>query len=362
MTFFTRPRLNNDQFQQPVADVLTLSGETNFSGILRSKGVEIDGDDASASTGYVLTFNGTKISLQASSASLTYSGNSPTTIGVGGMAKGTTITGRTISDILEEILVPVLDPTFVAPTNTFTDDQNTPQEVGKPVNIAFTATFNRGQINLDGSLQNPRAGLPNQYNYTGSGLSTTVISTALSDNQSIIGYVLSAGTNQWGSSVTYDQGAQPLDSQGNNFGTPLAAGTTSIKNVTIEAIYPYYYGTVQVTGSTPTRPTANQALVTGGTKIVGSSTGTISTSFNSTSNEYIWFAIPSTSTSKTKWFVDALNNGSIGGAVSVGGNLFPNPDTVSITSEDGYWSSINYKVYISNYRTAVNQTMELRNS
>lgn len=101
-------------------------------------------------------------------------------------------------------------------------------------------------------------------------------------------------------------------------------------------------------------------MVTGGTKVVASSSETINITFAATSDDYLWFAIPSTSTSKTVWYVTALNNGSIGGSVSPGGNLFPAHDTVSVTTV--LWGGVNYKVYISNFQTATTGVMELRNS
>ncbi len=134
-------------------------------------------------------------------------------------------------------------------------------------------------------------------------------------------------------------------------------------NFTVTSIYPVFYGKVASGGAAPgaSRPTANQALINSGTKTLVSSTGTVTVNFNSTSDDYLWFAIPSTSTSKGTWFVNALNNGTIGGIVSPGGNLFPTFDTVSIDSPTALWTGVNYKIYISNYQTAVVVNMELRN-
>ena len=62
--FFTRPDLDDRQFKQISGSSLTLSGETNFAGILKSKGTEINGSVATASIGDVLTWDGTSIKLQ----------------------------------------------------------------------------------------------------------------------------------------------------------------------------------------------------------------------------------------------------------------------------------------------------------
>ena len=57
MAFSTRPILSNEYFQQPSGETLTMSGDTNFTGTLKSKGVEINLDTTSASTGYVMTLD-----------------------------------------------------------------------------------------------------------------------------------------------------------------------------------------------------------------------------------------------------------------------------------------------------------------
>jgi hypothetical protein len=62
------------------------------------------------------------------------------------------------------------------------------------------------------------------------------------------------------------------------------------------------------------------------------------------------------------WFVNLLNNGAIGGPVTPGGNLFPAFDTASIDSPTVLWSGVSYKIYVSNYQTAIAALMELRNS
>jgi hypothetical protein len=121
----------------------------------------------------------------------------------------------------------------------------------------------------------------------------------------------------------------------------------------LSSVYPVYSGKVNSPGATPMRPIAAQELLYDSTKAVIQSNGDVTLSFNSVSDDYIWFAIPTTSQLFTKWFITALNTGNISGAVSIGGNLFPNPDTISLTSLQGLWENIPYRVYVSNYRTSV---------
>jgi len=129
---------------------------------------------------------------------------------------------------------------------------------------------------------------------------------------------------------------------------------TFISNLfTLLSFYPVYSGVVNSPGATPTRPTAVQELLLTATKAEIQSTGDITLTFNSVSDDYLWFAVPATSLLFTKWFVTQLNTGNIGGATSPGGNLFPDPDTINLTSIETLWNDIPYRVYISNYRTSV---------
>lgn len=57
MGFSTKPILSDNYFQQPYGEVLTMSGDTNFVGTLKSKGVELNLDTTSATTGYVVTLD-----------------------------------------------------------------------------------------------------------------------------------------------------------------------------------------------------------------------------------------------------------------------------------------------------------------
>ena len=125
---------------------------------------------------------------------------------------------------------------------------------------------------------------------------------------------------------------------------------------TYTGIYPYFWGI------SPTLPTVTTIRdeITGGTvnKVLSSASGTITIDF-AASSDYLWFAHYSGYTSKTKWFVTELNQGAIGG----GSNLFNTPIVQSMNSSDGYWTGIDFKVYISNYQTSTfADPMQLRNT
>src|ERR1035437_6431837 len=107
MSFFARPNLDDIQFKQLTGSTLTMSGVTNFTGILKSKGIEIDATATGATAGDALVFDGTKIILTPISggSSGMYYGNTPASITLGGISSGTILTGKTLSLILQELLV-----------------------------------------------------------------------------------------------------------------------------------------------------------------------------------------------------------------------------------------------------------------
>jgi hypothetical protein len=130
---------------------------------------------------------------------------------------------------------------------------------------------------------------------------------------------------------------------------------TKIATKTLTAIYPYFRG--KVTGGA--RPTRDQALINSWTKVVASSTGTITIDYESWATDWLWFAIPATSTSKTVWYQNALNNGTIWSP----SDLFDAPELADIDSPTVLWNWISYKIYVSTYQTAVTgDPLQMRNS
>lgn len=364
MSFFSRPNLENLQFKQTPDAILGLSGQTQIltlTGLtLFSGSVNVPINASGLAVGNVMTYDGSAIRLMPPTSGGTgyYSGASPTTITVGGLISGSSITALPISDILERILVPTLYPTLISPSSSFSINPSTVvYEVGTTVNLTGTSIFDRGEITPPYGTSGFRSGAATGYEYQIQGTPYTTLNSGYSTSINIV-----AGNNTFANKVKYAQGEQPLDSTGGTYSTPLPSGSTSLVTITITGIFPYFYGTVASGGVAAgvNRPSATAALISGGTKVVASSSGTISINFNSTSDDYIWFAIPTASTSKTKWYVDELNNGDIGGVVGVAGNLFPDFDSV-VNVGTVYWSGETYKLYISNYQTEVTQ-IELRNS
>ncbi len=109
--------------------------------------------------------------------------------------------------------------------------------------------------------------------------------------------------------------------------------------------YGYYYGVIPSLGAQAgqNRPVANTSLFTGGTSITINGDQTLIIPYNSSPDDYIWLAIPSSLPDRKTWYVSDLNQGQIGGIVDDGGNLFPDAEI-----------SGGYKFYIANYQTAIN--------
>lgn len=110
----------------------------------------------------------------------------------------------------------------------------------------------------------------------------------------------------------------------------------------------WYYGTKSIPGGIVQIPTSFEIDISSGYKVENQNPkNNVVINFNSTPQDFLWFAIPEEFPIKTKWEVDILNSGNIGGPVMLNGNLFSEP--VSVLYDD-----IIYNVYISNYRTTLN--------
>jgi len=378
MTFFARPILDNEQFVQHTGTTLTLSGQTQIatiSGLTLSDGasgnVLITASGSSVSTdGYVFTqdVDGiVKLMPSQASGATVYYGDSPTTCTVGGLTGGTAIYGTSIQEILEDILVPTLYPTLTDPTSSFSITPTTLcYEVGNVIDVTGCTVLDYGCICQDwgGGVDSYRGGPALCYEYgEWGGISCCASGLLPSQCVEFTGHTITQGNNSLSSKVWYSGGTQPTDSAGNSYLSGLTSGCTISTSLSIVGLYPYYYGTYSSGAAAGSNrpPSGYSALITGGTKVISCANATLCVNFNSASDDYIWFALPSGSTAKTKWYVDALNCGAIGGVVSPGANLFP--DNVGVTGvSTTCWSGQSYQIYLSNYQTITTSIMELRNS
>lgn len=175
------------------------------------------------------------------SGSSTFTGTA--SIDIGGVKVGDSWDSAPIEDVVNSIINPELFPAFINPTFSFVSTASGFREVGSITDITFNVNFSRGSITPQYSAENNyRSGLPTAYNYSGPAGSEVKVSNALTDTKTITGYSIAIGNNTFFCSVDYSIGTQPKSSKGNNFNTPLPAGTLAAKSVTITGVYPVYSG------------------------------------------------------------------------------------------------------------------------
>lgn len=289
-------------------------------------------DEITINDAAVITYvNNAITSAGTSGLTNVYTGASPSTVAVGGVPAGTVLTGRSYDSLFEELFVEYLAPAF---SSFSISGQSTLIQVG--TTLSGTKTFTWATTNSSNVATN------------------SILIRDVTANNVLASSLANDGTEAV--AIGTIGNSSPMTRSWRVEGVNTNAAGFNSSNYSVSSIYPIFYG--KVSGS---RPSSDQTLIASGTESVTSSTGTLSITYSSSASEYIWFATPATSTTKTVWYVSALNNGSIGGSVDPGGNLFPAPDTTSIDSPTVLWSGVSYKIYVANYASAVG-AIEFRNS
>lgn len=152
--------------------------------------------------------------------------NRPVDVTVGGILANSILTGYSLKDILSMIFYTTTNPIIIEPTLTI-EQKNAVGIVNSNANIDATATFNRGQILLNGVLQNFRAGEADYYTLNGVRGNITVNTSGQITVQPLEATInsIEIGKNEYDVVFHYTQGPQPTNSVGANFETPLPAGT-----------------------------------------------------------------------------------------------------------------------------------------
>lgn len=263
--------------------------------------------------------------ISAETATTIYESNSPSTSSVGGITAGTTLTGKTLECLMQDMLAPYIEPAF----SSFAVNVTTPMEVGTALsgtkNFTWSTstcdnvgTNNIGICQIGGALLG--SGLANDYAETLD-----------------IGTLPNTSPTTWTWQIT---GSSTQD-------------TSFSRNVGKCSIYPIYYGVI----TCASRPAVDNTLVNAGSKSVINSTGTVTVDFNSV-GQWTWVATPATSATKTCWYISALSNSTMGNP----GDKYPDVCTLDITSGDGCWSAVSYKVYMSNLAGSDADPIQFRNS
>lgn len=183
---------------------------------------------------------------------------------LGGVAAGEVLAaGSTLQDVVEQLLLTTLVPTFTAPSIVTTSDQSSKIEIGTTTDVLLTVDFDRGSIDGDlvggvwdpDAIQDFRAGAVTGYTIGGT-------STGLTNTRTVSGYTFVSGANSWTGVADYAEGPQPLDNSGANYSSPLAAGSIS-DAVTVEGVRRAFYGTSSAVGPTPPAASAEIRALSG---------------------------------------------------------------------------------------------------
>jgi hypothetical protein len=285
-------------------------------------------------------------------------GDGVVSVAVGGApaAAASSWKSKNIVQVLDEILFPTILASVGSAKSLGLAVSGTSGtlEIGSSHSRTLTATFGRGTIkNGNGSTNaNPLVGDATGYTFTGTGIS----STSQTGNTLTFTTSVESGDNNWGVTATHDAGtgiyADNKGVAGTNLSTQRAAGSITDSNSTpdITGVHPYYH----LQSSSPITASAMVTAIQNNTatKVIASSTGTLSIPY-APNAKYLAVAYPSTSTTKTRYFVTALDSGAITVA-------FAPVSTLSVTT--ALWTQ-DYKIHVNNSaQTNSNAIIELRNS
>ena len=150
-----------------------------------------------------------------------------TSVTVGGITSGTTYPADTpLETILRNMLNPVAYPALTNPSASLSATGAKLLETGASLSVTFTLTLNRGSISPQYTAASPyRSGEATQYKFDGE----------ITTNNTFVRTVTSAVTSYYGN-IDYAAGVQPKDSVGNNYNSPLPAGTVKSNTISYEFV------------------------------------------------------------------------------------------------------------------------------
>lgn len=156
---------------------------------------------------------------------------------VGGIKAGTKVSdleGMTHSEILDAMLFPTINPTFIEPSATIKlSNYNRLQEVGSnaPTASNFATSYNGGAILLNGVKKGDRAG--------------EMTSDEVYSLDGDMPRVIPLGNTRYVYRVNYAEGEQPKDNKGNDYGSPLPSGYVESAPISVNGTYPWYIRTIK---------------------------------------------------------------------------------------------------------------------
>ncbi len=164
-------------------------------------------------------------------------------------AEDTVSIGTTLQQFIEQLLVGsyvTQYPSLIEPSALVVTDQVTNIETGTILDVELTASFDRGQILGDGEgtewnasvEQNKRAGGVTSYEL---GVDGSEVDNGTDPVYTVADFEIADGNNVFSVIVNHEAGEQPLDSDGENYDSPLSAGTVE-DTVTLKGVRKLFYG------------------------------------------------------------------------------------------------------------------------
>ena len=168
---------------------------------------------------------------------------------VGGISSGTTVeslTGRPVSEILDDILFPPpprQNPNVSQPSVGLTSSVSGLRIAGSSINVNFTTTASLGTISA--SWINPTQEYAGplssaEYEHEGSTVSLQVTGSIGIEDFQASNHTVLVGNNSWTLRGTFSAGSNvPVDNYGDNSGSAFAGGTKS-RSRSFEGVYPVF--------------------------------------------------------------------------------------------------------------------------
>lgn len=172
-------------------------------------------------------------------------------LSVGAIESGEILTqGLSFTDVVKAIAKTTYFPQLINPSFSLSVTGSSLRVIGSSTSFNLVFNFNRGNIKgktVNGTWepntsQGARAGAAISYTIDGVNQASNTLSKSI---------IVAKGNNIFSGFVSYGEGIQPLDSDGNNFQSPLPADDSPTRSASFEGIYPLF-------GSTSTIDTATQ--------------------------------------------------------------------------------------------------------
>ena len=156
---------------------------------------------------------------------------------VGGVKSGDTYaSGTKLEKIFRDMLNPVKYPSFTNPSVTISIPGSKLLETGGSLAATLTATFSRGSISPAYGTSGYRSGPVQDYSLNG----------GISQSGNTFNIVVTGSNNSFQVEASYEAGEQPKDSIGEDYSTPLAAGSVSSNTIAYEFVDALWANTANI--------------------------------------------------------------------------------------------------------------------